>query len=202
MAGEKHRQHLEKRIKAILSLKQNIDSSQGTIQAQQKLRNEQAKRMKESERLERERILVEGGNPEEIFLMRQRATQFEKERKKFRAKQNQRQLEIVTKLVEEEKVQKRLEKERSKSHWHWRQEKPHPSKRNLHGGTKKRKKDDVINDQSDISNDKDYPATKTISEDEVKGRPAEDSSDEEFSSHPVGGITLRSLDEESLEEPG
>ena len=28
-----------------------------------------------------------------------------------------------------------------------------------------------------------------------------DSSDEEFSSHPVSGITLRSLDEESLEEP-
>ena len=47
LAGKRHRQHLERRVKAILSLKQNIDSSQGTMQAQQMLRNEENKRLKE-----------------------------------------------------------------------------------------------------------------------------------------------------------
>ena len=141
LAGKRHRQHLENRVKAILSLKQNIDSSQGTMQAQQMLRNEENKKVKEEERRERERILAEGGNPEEVFLMRKRANQFEKEKKDFKEKQNQRQLEIVSKLLEEEKLQKRLERVQSKSHWHSRQQRPHPSKRNLQAGAKKEKEE-------------------------------------------------------------
>ena len=201
MAGKKHRQHLEKRIKAILSLKQNIDSSQGTIQAQQMLRNEEGKKVKEEERRERERILAEGGNPEEVFLMRKRASQFEKEKKKFKEKQNQRQLDIVSRLLEEEKLQKRLEKVQSKSHWHSRQQRPHPSKGNLQADAKKRKKRELSDDQIRSSANQDIQEGDAMSEarleEEGKSKQlAKDSSDEKFGGDLVGRIKLGSLDKD------
>ena len=187
LAGKRHRQHLEKRVKAILSLKQNIDSSQGTMQAQQMLRNEESKKLKEEERKERERIVAEGGNPEEVFLMRKRASQFEKEKKEFKEKQNQRQMEIVSKLLEEEKLQKRLEKVQSKSHWHSRQQRPHPSKRNLQAGTRKRKKREISDDQSVPTSNAEQDVQEGDAVNEAKSEEkskrkqlAVDSSDEEF----------------------
>jgi hypothetical protein len=150
LASKRHRQHLEKRVKAILSLKQNIDSSQGTMQAQQMLRNEESKKM-----------------------MRKRANQFEKEKKGFKEKQNQRQFEIVSKLLEEEKLQKQFEKVQSKSHWHSQQQRPHPSKRNLQAGAKKRKKREISDEQS--SN------TELVVEEKSRNKQlAVDSSGEEF----------------------
>ena len=196
MAGKRHRQHLEARVKAILSLKQNIDSNQGSMQAQQMLRNEENKKLKEQERRERERILAEGGNLEEVFLMRKRATQFEKQKKNFKEKQNQRQLEIVSKLIEEEKLQKRLEKVQSKSHWHSRQQRPHPSKRNLQAGTKKRKKWEISDDQivPGSNAEMDVQEGDAVSEAKVdeKKQPAVDSSDEEFGGDLVDLGTLGS----------
>ena len=184
LAGKKHRQHLENRVKAILNLKQNIDSSQGTMQAQQMLRNEESKKVKEEERREREMILAEGGNPEEVLLMRKRASQFEKEKKDFKEKQNQRQLEIVSKLLEEEKLQKRLERVQSKSHWHSRQQRPHPSKRNLQAGAKKRKKREISDDQTVLSSNAELGVQEegvAVMEEKSKSRQlAVDSSDEEF----------------------
>ena len=159
------------------------------MQAQQMLRNEENKRLKDEERRERERIIAEGGNPEEVSLMRKRASQFEKEKKGFKEKQNQRQLEIVSKLIEEEKLQKRLEKVQSKSHWHSRQQRPHPSKRNLQAGTKKRKKRENPDDQGiPTSNaEMDIQEGDIVSEAKVEEKSknkklALDSSDEEFGS--------------------
>ena len=203
LAGKRHRQHLEKRVKAILSLKQNIDSSQGTMQAQQMLRNEGSKKRKEEERRERERIIAEGGNPEEVFLMRKRASQFEKEKKEFKEKQNQRQLEIVSKLLEEEKLQKRLEKVQSKSHWHSRQQIPHPSKRNLQAGAKKRKKREISDDQSILTSnaEQDVQEGDAVSEAKLEEKSkrkqlALDSSDEEFGGDLLDRSKLGSLNKD------
>ena len=207
LAGKSHRQHLEKRVKAILSLKQNIDSNQGSMQAQQMLRNEENKKVKEEERRERERILAEGGNPEEVFLMRKRATQFEKQKKNFKEKQNQRQLEIVSKLIEEERLQKRLEKVQSKSHWHSRQQRPHPSKRNLQAGAKKRKKRDISDDQIAPGSNAEMDVLEgdTVSETKVEGKkqPAVDSSDEEFGGDllDLGGLGSRAEPDIKGEDP-
>lgn len=206
MAGKKHRQHLEKRIKAILSLKQNIDSSQGTMQAQQMLRNEQSKKMKELEKMEREKIVSEGGNPEEVFLMRKRAGEFEKHREMFKARQNERQLEIVTKLLEEGKQKKRMEREQSKSHWHGRQKpRPHPSKRNLNASAnRKLVKNEVIHKQSGTSDSKD-DAVVEISvdgENDIKHPNKETYSDEDdVGVQLVDDVTLEQLDEESVLVP-
>ena len=214
LAGKKHRLHLDKRIKAILSLKQNIDSSQGTIQALQVLKSEQNKKIKELEKRERERIVADGGNPEEVFLRRQRADQFEKERQKFKEQQDQRQLEIVTRLLEEERVQKRLKKDQSKSHWHGRQKtKPHPSKKNLvDGGKSRRKRNEVDSELSGTGDERDGDEgeggdgseIEVTFEDEDKVRRPDkgsSSSDEGDGSEKVDDITLEALDEENLLEP-
>ena len=202
LAGKRHRQHLEARIKAILSLKRNIDSSQATIQAQQVLKHEWSKKQKELEKRERERILSEGGNPEEVFLMRKRVSEFEREQKKFKARQNERQLEIVTKLLEEEKKLKRLEKERSKSHKHGRQKsKPHLPKGDLCAD--KKKKSEVIHKQSGAGERGADPLLKVTFEegDEDKQLRKDLSSDEDPGMEMVDAGELDQLDGESLLEP-
>ena len=202
LAGKKHRQHLEKRIKAILSLKQNIDSSQSTMQARQMLKNEQSKKMKELEKMEREKIVSEGGNPEEVFLMRRRAKEFERQKEMFKAKQNERQLEIVTKLLEEDKQKKRMERERSKSHSHGRQKpRPRPSKRNLRTVTNK---EQMKNEPSGTDNSKDAIEIEISVDGEngIKQSNKELSSDEDdVGVQLVDEATLDQLDGESVLVP-
>ena len=207
LAEKEHRQNLEKRMNAILSLKQNIDSSQGTIQALQMLKNKQTEKQKELEKKEREEILLSGGNPEEVFLMRQRTSQFEKEKQKFKAKQEERQLEIVTRLLEEEKIQKRMEKEQSKAHWHLRQQRPHPSKKDLHSSkskSKKRRKEKVILEQIGGGEERDEPLVEATAEEGMRASEGykDSSSDDEFSGEPFETITLKGKEGgESLQQP-
>ena len=204
LAGKKHQQHLEKRMQAILSLKHNIDASQSTIQALQMLREEESKKMKESEKKERNRIIAEGGNPEEVFLKRQRASQFEREKQKFKEKQDQRQLEIVMRLLEEDKIKKRLRKEDSKSHWHGRQKtRPHPSKRNLI--EKKKRKNEAVDESKGADEEREETEMEVRFDEEANvGKPAgkESSSDEEFGVDKMDAFaTLDPLDMESVLEP-
>ena len=91
--------------------------------------HEKEKKRRKLEKAEKARILAEGGNPDEVFLKRQRAEAFEKNREEFERKQRERQLEIVSQLLEERKIQKRLEAKLSKSHWHDKGQAPHSSKR-------------------------------------------------------------------------
>ena len=102
---------------------------QSTIQAQQMLKTEKSKKRQVQDRRERERILSEGGNPDETFLRRQRMESFELNKESFRKRQNERQVEIINRLLDEEKMLKKIENKIAKSHWHERQECPHPTKR-------------------------------------------------------------------------
>jgi len=93
---------------------------------------ETEKKQRKLEKVERDQILLEGGNPDEVFLKRQRIEMFKKTKAAFTKKQRDRQLQIVSQLLKESRMQKRLETKFSKSHWHNREQAPHPSKRNLH----------------------------------------------------------------------
>lgn len=138
----KHKQHLEKRLKAILSLKGNIATSevslsipltmiltfsssspppplQGTIQAQQLLKQEREKKRQISVEQEKSKILEENGVPEEHFLRKKRLQQFQSMLETFKKKQKERKLDIVQKLLREEKSKRpRQEKEQSTSNKH------------------------------------------------------------------------------------
>ncbi len=125
---------------------------QGTIQAQQMLQSQSAKRRQAKEQQERKRVLSEGGDPDEAILRKQRIESFELSREAFLKKQNERQVEIVNKLLEEEKALKKSEVKLSKSHWRSRQDEPHPSKKIP---SKKRRR---VKQLSPITYEEDAPA--------------------------------------------
>ena len=95
---------------------------QGTMQAQQNLQNEKERQRKLSKLAERERILAEGGNPDQELLKRQRVEEFEKKRESFECRQRERQVAIVGQLLEEAEAQQRAERKTAKAHWHGRQQ--------------------------------------------------------------------------------
>ncbi len=95
---------------------------QGTVQAQQMLINEEDKRHKLVEKAERERILREGGNPDEELLRRRRVEKLQRQHKEYGQRQKMREMEIVSRLLEEGKMQRRAERQMSKAHWHNRQQ--------------------------------------------------------------------------------
>ena len=168
--------------------------------------HEKEKKRKKLEKAEKARILAEGGNPDEVFLRRQRAEAFEKNREEFEKKQRERQLEIVSQLLEERKIQKRLEAKLSKSHWHGKGQVPHPSKRrNLHLRKKQRValKDSVVL-EGEAPAIIDGDAT-TVDEDEGKEKRREidlESSDEE--DHFGGQLqtgAMKATSEETLAKP-
>ena len=83
------------------------------------LKSEGAKKKAVKDRIERERILSEGGNPDQEFLRKQRIESFELSKEAFLKKQNEGKVEIINKLLEEEKI---LKKSAAKSHSHSPQE--------------------------------------------------------------------------------
>ena len=168
--------------------------------------HEKEKKRKKLEKAEKARILAEGGNPDEVFLRRQRAEAFEKNREEFEKKQRERQLEIVSQLLEERKIQKRLEAKLSKSHWQGKGQVPHPSKRrNLHLRKKQRvalKDSVVLEGEAPAIIDGDAAA---VDEDEGKEKRREidlESSDEE--DHFGGQLqtgAMKATSEETLARP-
>lgn len=158
------------------------------------LKREKEKKKKKQDDAEREKIIASGGNPDEVFLRRKRLAEFEKSREDFKKRQEQRQLEIVSQLLEEDKVKKRMEKLYSKPHWHERQELPHPTKRKTGKrlGRKSKARLAVSHDEDDTIGVLDEPD---------KGEGV-GSSDEEAPGHQDDdGITLTPLHDEVLAEP-
>ena len=83
---------------------------------------ERGKRQNQQDTEERDRILAGGGNPDEVFLKRKRVEDFEKKREEFNQQERERQVEIVSRLLVESKVRKRVERQLGKAHWHNRQQ--------------------------------------------------------------------------------
>ena len=173
---------------------------------------ETEKKQRKLEKVERDQILLEGGNPDEVFLKRQRIEMFKKTKAAFTKKQRKRQLQIVSQLLKESRMQKRLETKFSKSHWHNREQAPHPSKRNLH--LQKKRKVTMLHDGSGaVDMEEEAPANGRKDGEESAGKSGEgeknkevhfDSSDEEsrFDDHlRETKSTAKITSEENLAEP-
>lgn len=89
------------------------------MQAQQLLKQEREKKRQISVELEKNKILEENGVPEEHFLRKKRLQQFQSMLETFKKKQGERKLDIVQKLLREEKSKRpRQDKEQSSSNKH------------------------------------------------------------------------------------
>lgn len=90
---------------------------QGTIQALQVLRGERDQRERVLEKEQRKQAVLDGENPDEVLLRKKRAKEFSKKKAEFEENRKQNHLEIVAKLLDEQKLKKRTEILASKSHW-------------------------------------------------------------------------------------
>ena len=123
------------------------------------LKSESTKQKQAQEQREREKIQSEGGNPDEVLLRKQRVESFGLSKEAFLKKQSERQVEIINKLLEEEKMLKKAEEKLSKSHWYGKQQCPHPSKRL---SSKKPRRVKSLQRHSATSPDKASPIDKAV----------------------------------------
>ena len=106
----------------------------------------------------RAQAIARGENPDEVMLRRQREKEESRKRAKFEEKRREKHMEIVTQLLEEDKMKSRSEKKVGRADWqgHWPHDATHQSvtrkrgekhrEKNLHGiNTKHTEKDEGEN---------------------------------------------------------
>ena len=98
-------------------LKESIESSRGSLQAQQLLQREREKQVRKEEEQARESILEAGGNPHKEFLRRKRVSEYEEKKAGFARKQREAAVEIVARLLEEERQRHRAQRQAARAHW-------------------------------------------------------------------------------------
>ncbi|XP_040389132.1 cilia- and flagella-associated protein 74 isoform X1 [Cygnus olor] len=97
----KTQEHMEKRIQAVLSLKNSITSNREKLQALQAWNKAMAFEAKKEELKRREAILAEGGNVAKEIFLHKRLLQHEREKQAFREQQKSRKIEIVSRILQE-----------------------------------------------------------------------------------------------------
>ncbi|XP_009869844.1 PREDICTED: uncharacterized protein CFAP74 [Apaloderma vittatum] len=97
----KTREHMERRIQAVLSLKTSITSNREKLQALQAWNKAMAIKAKKEEMKMREAILAEGGNVTKENFLHKRLLEHEKEKQASREQQKSRKIEIVSKILQE-----------------------------------------------------------------------------------------------------
>ncbi|NXU74242.1 CFA74 protein, partial [Oreotrochilus melanogaster] len=97
----KSREHMERRMQAVLSLKTSITSNREKLQTLQAWKKAMALEAKKQEVKRREAILAEGGNVAKEIFLRERLLKHEKEKQAFREHQKLRKIEIVSRILQE-----------------------------------------------------------------------------------------------------
>lgn len=69
---------------------------------------------------QRKQAMLDGYNPDEVVLREKREREFTDKKTEFDSNQRQKHLEIVSKLLEEDKLKKKTEKIAAKAHWQGR----------------------------------------------------------------------------------
>ncbi|NXY44719.1 CFA74 protein, partial [Ceuthmochares aereus] len=109
----KNREHMERRIQAVLSLKNSITSNQEKLQTLQVWNKAMAFEEKKQEMKMREAILAEGGNVTKELFVHKRLLEHEKEKQAFRERQKSRKIEIVSKILQEKAFIRKQKKSQS-----------------------------------------------------------------------------------------
>ncbi|NWI60168.1 CFA74 protein, partial [Calyptomena viridis] len=110
----KAREHMERRIQAVLSLKTNITSNREKLQTLQVLNKAKALEAEKEEMKMKEAILAEGGNVVKEILIHKRQLKHEKEKEAFRELQKSRKIEIVSRILQEEAAIHKQKKHQSR----------------------------------------------------------------------------------------
>ncbi|XP_055958483.1 cilia- and flagella-associated protein 74 isoform X1 [Patella vulgata] len=107
---------MQRKIDMLLKLKKDIVSNRENMKAIKARDRAQEREKKIREELERQRILQEGGNADELMLIKKRKNEFEKQKQKFEADQKLKQADIMKKVLSEES---RMEKRKREQSYLW-----------------------------------------------------------------------------------
>uniref|UniRef100_A0A452I6U3 Uncharacterized protein n=1 Tax=Gopherus agassizii TaxID=38772 RepID=A0A452I6U3_9SAUR len=111
----KTQEHMEKRMQAVLSLKNNITSNRETLRTLQVRDKAKALEAKKQEVKMRGAILAEGGDvTKEIFLHKQRV-ELERQKQEFTEQQKSRKIEIVARILQEEAYVEKQKKHQARA---------------------------------------------------------------------------------------
>ncbi|KAM6241195.1 cilia- and flagella-associated protein 74 isoform 2-T2 [Porphyrio hochstetteri] len=97
----KTREHMERRIQAVLSLKTSITSNREKLRSLQAWNKAVAFEAEKQEMKMREAILAEGGNVAREMILHERLLEHEKEKQAYREQQQLRKFEIVSQILQE-----------------------------------------------------------------------------------------------------
>ncbi|NWX89254.1 CFA74 protein, partial [Nothoprocta pentlandii] len=98
----KSQEHMERRIQAVLSLKNSITSNRESLQTLQIGKKARAFEAKKQEMKMREAVLAEGGNVTKEVILHKRLLEYEKEKQAFAEQQKSRRIEIVARILQED----------------------------------------------------------------------------------------------------
>ncbi|XP_061869134.1 cilia- and flagella-associated protein 74 [Colius striatus] len=111
----KTQEHMERRIQAVLSLKNSITSNREKLQTLQVWNKAKALKAKKQEMKMRETILAEGGNVTKEILLHKRLLEQEKEKEASREQQKSRKIEIVSRILQEKEFIHKQKKRQSQT---------------------------------------------------------------------------------------
>ncbi|XP_061306427.1 cilia- and flagella-associated protein 74 isoform X2 [Pezoporus flaviventris] len=97
----KTREHMERRIQAVLSLKTSLTSNREKLQALRAWNKAKALEAEKQEMKMREAILAEEGNVAKEIFLRKQLLKHEEEKQAFREQQKSRKIEIVSQILQE-----------------------------------------------------------------------------------------------------
>ncbi|NXS26485.1 CFA74 protein, partial [Pomatostomus ruficeps] len=109
----KAREHMERRIQAVLSLKTSITSNRERLQTLQTLNKAKALEAEKEEMKMREAIRAEGGNVIREIFLHKRQQEHEKKKEAFRELQKSRKMEIVSRILQEKASARKQKKSQS-----------------------------------------------------------------------------------------
>ncbi|XP_022101858.1 cilia- and flagella-associated protein 74-like [Acanthaster planci] len=104
---ERHRTHMDQRVRTLLNLRSDVSSNRENLRALQARSHYVAQQEREALDREREDLEVAGENAEEVMLRKQRLQQFEQEKQQHEANQKERQAELLSHLLREERQMKK-----------------------------------------------------------------------------------------------
>ncbi|XP_009459278.1 PREDICTED: uncharacterized protein CFAP74 [Nipponia nippon] len=109
----KTQEHMERRIQAVLSLRNSITSNREKLQTLQVWNKAMALEAKKQEMKMREAILAEGGNVAKEIFLHKRLLEHEKEKQASREQQKSRKIEIVSQILQEKAYIQKQKKSQS-----------------------------------------------------------------------------------------
>ncbi|NWS69566.1 CFA74 protein, partial [Crotophaga sulcirostris] len=112
---EKTREHMERRIQAVLSLKNSITSNREKLQTLQFWNKAMAFEAKKQEVKMREAILAGRSSVAKEFFLHKRMLEHEKEKQAFREQQKTRKIEIVSQILQEKAFIHKQKKRQSRT---------------------------------------------------------------------------------------